>query len=331
MSLIRIAAVYRPGKALTGVSTYARSLRSALKGHAEIEFMENPPKSGYDLIHILDIKCARLSDFKNSKAPVIADLHDYYWAERKFFPGPDLPLRWLMHDRRKKHYTSCIAAADAVIVHSHAVEKYVVSKKVLMVPLAVDFEKFYAPAGPEREPFILLVGRDSWRKGLGTLISALKMVVGDSPELRVEVIGKEYLHTRIWARLLGLGVNLKFLGELQPEELVKKYRKAMIVYLGSYLEGFGLSLAEGMAAGCVGVGSNAGGIPEIIQDGSTGILFQPGDRLELSAKIRALLETPELRLNLATAGQLRIHEQFTENLMRQSLVSAYLEVFKSDG
>ena len=329
--MIRIAAVYRPGKALTGVTTYAQVLKTVLQDHAEIDFMTKPPKAGYDLIHIIDIKGARPRDFSNRQVPVIADLHDYYWSERRYFPGPDAPLRWLLQNRRKDHYMKSVQAATAVFVHSQAVAKYVENKKVFLVPIAIDFEKYFAPSGPEREPLILLVGRDSWRKGLGTLLSALKMIIDEMPGLRVEVIGKEYLHTRVWARLLSLGLDVRFMGEMAAEELVKKYHKALIVYLGSWQEGFGLSLAEGMAAGCVAVGSIAGGIPEVVSDGVTGILFQPGDVLELSAKLRALLETPELRLNLAAGGQLRIKEQFTFDKMRQSLVSAYLEVLKGAG
>ena len=329
--MIKIAAVYRPGKAITGVTTYAQALKTALQRYAQIDFMTSPPKAGYDLIHIIDVKNARTGDFPGGKAPVIADLHDYYWSERRYFPGPDAPLRWLLQNKRKDHYMKSVQAADAVFVHSQAVAKYVENKKVFLVPIAIDFEKYFAPAGPEREPLILLVGRDSWRKGLGTLLSALKMIIDEIPGLRVEVIGKEYLHTRAWARLLSLGLDVRFMGETAPEELVKKYQKAMIVYLGSWQEGFGLSLAEGMAAGCVAVGSFAGGIPEVVSDGVTGILFQPGDVLELSAKMRALLETPELRLNLAAAGQLWVKEQFTFDRMRRSLVAAYLEVLKGAG
>lgn len=331
MTLIRIAAVYRPGGARTGVTSYAEALKSVLEGHAQIDFMTKPPEAGYDLIHIIDIKSVRPGDFSNRQVPVVADLHDYYWSEHRYFPGPDAPLRWLLQNKRKNHYLESVQAASAVVVHSRAVAEHIENKKVYLVPIAVDFDKYYAPPSPERDPLILLVGRDSWRKGLGTLLSALKMIRSEFPELRVEVIGKEYFHTRVWARISGLGLNLEFLDEMTPEQLVKKYHQAMIVYLGSWQEGFGLSLVEGICAGCAAVGSTAGGIPEVVQDGVTGILFQPGDDLELSAKIRALLETPELRLNCALMGQDRVRERFSAGKMCESLVSAYLEVLKGAG
>jgi glycosyltransferase involved in cell wall biosynthesis len=331
MTRLRIAAVHRPGKARTGVTTYVEMLTAALQGHADVEFMSEPPADGFDLIHIIDIKAAKPDDLLNKQAPVIADLHDYYWAERRFFPGPDTPFRWIMQGKRKKYYEDIISCATAVIVHSRAVAKHVGRKKTYLVPIAIDFEKYYSEAGSQREPLIMLVGRDSWRKGLGTLITALKMISRESQELRIEVAGMEYTHIRLWAKFASLGVNLQFLGELAPEQLKEKYRQAMIVYLGSWQEGFGLSLAEGMAAGCVAVGSAAGGIPELVEDGSSGILFQPGDEWELSAKLRALLETSELQRKMAAAGQRRVKDMLSIEKMRDALLKAYEEVLKGAG
>jgi len=331
MSLIRVAAVHHPGKARTGVTTYSEMLKTALEGFAEVDFLKRPPEGGYDLIHIIDIKHASLSDAQNQAAPVIADLHDYYWAEHRHFPGPDAPLRWFMYGKRKKQYQEILQATSAVIVHSKAVAKHIQGKKVFLVPIAIDFEKFSAEPGQDREQLILLVGRDSWRKGLGTLISALKMISADFPGIRVEVAGKEYLHTRVWAKILSAGLNLNFIGELSRDQLKEKYQKAQIVYLGSWQEGFGLSLAEGMAAGCIAVGSTAGGIPELIEDGISGILFVAGDELELSAKLRALLETAELRQKLSAAGQRRVKEMLSIDKMREALLTAYREVLKLAG
>lgn len=326
--MIKIAAVYRPGKARTGVTSYAEILKTALAGFAEIEFFKSAPKSGFDLIHIIDIKHASAADVLHKQVPVIADLHDYYWSEHRYFPGPDALARWFLQTKRKKRYLNILNAADAVIVHSRTVGQCLERKNVYLVPIAIDFEKFGAGASKEREPLIILVGRDSWRKGLGTLIGALKIIAADFPELKVEVIGKEYLHTRVWAKIKSIRLDLKFTGELGSDELIKKYQRAMIVYLGSWQEGFGLSLVEGMAAGCIAIGSTAGGIPEVVEDGVSGILFHPGDQLELSAKIRALLETDELRQKFAAMGQRRVRELFTIDKMRASLVQAYEGVLK---
>ena len=331
MDRIKVAAVHRPGKARTGVTTYVEALKTAAADFADLNFMTKIPPSGYDLVHLIDIKPFNAKEVAAKKIPLIADLHDYYWSERNFIPGPDALARWFSQPGRNEHYLSILRASDAVIAHSNAVAKHVQGKKVFVVPIAINFDAFYAPPSPNREPLVLLVGRDAWRKGLGTLIDALKMISGEVPNLRVEVIGKEYLHTIFWAKLKSWNLDLKFVGELSRDELVKKYHQAMIIYLGSWMEGFGLSLLEGMAAGCVGVGSTAGGIPEVISDGATGVLFSPGDHLELSAKMRAVLETDELRTHFMEAGQKRVRELFTMDNMRESLRQAYQEVAKGGG
>ena len=304
---------------------------AALAGAVEIEFFSHLPKSGFDLVHILDVKGATLDDARKQTVPVIADLHDYYWAEYRFFWSVDAPLRWLFQKRRKPRYQKILDSADAVIVHSRAVREYVMNPKVFLVPIAVEYEKLYANPESAREPLILLVGRDDWRKGLGTLISALRILRKDFPgnPFRAEVIGDEYLHGEILGKLFSLGIHLEFRSGRSFEQLIKEYQRAMIIYLGSWQEGFGLSLAEGMAAGCVAVGSDAGGIPEVIQDGKTGILFASGENLELAAKIQAVLENEELRKNLARRGQKFVKENFSMDKMRESLLSAYLEVLKS--
>jgi len=330
MSRIKVAALYRPGKARTGVSSYADRLEKALAGSVELEFVKKIPKSGFDLIHIIDVKSASITDVLNQPVPVIADLHDYYWAEYQFFWSLDAPLRWFFQKRRKPRYQKIINSASGVIVHSRAVGKYVLNPKVFLVPIAIEYEKLYADPGLPRQPLILLVGRDDWRKGLGTLISALRVLRKDFPgyEVRTEVIGDEYLHGKILGKLFSLGSDLKYRSGMSFDQLISCYQRAMIIYLGSWQEGFGLSLAEGIAAGCVAIGSDAGGIPELIQDGKTGILFTTGEKMELAAKIQAALENDELRENLARRGQKFVKENFSMERMRESLLSAYQEVLK---
>jgi len=330
MSLIKVAAVYRQGRARTGVSSYAERLKKAVAGEVNIQFFSKPPETGFDLIHLIDVKSARIKDVMNKPVPVIADLHDYYWAEYRFFWSIDAPLRWLFQKSRKSRYQKILNSASAVIVHSRAVSRYVLNPKVFLVPIAIEYEKLYADPAQPREPVILLVGRDDWRKGLGTLISALRLVRKDFPgyEFRAEIIGDEYVHGKIMGKILSRGLNVKFISGMDFEQLIPRYQGSMIIYLGSWQEGFGLSLAEGMAGGCIGVGSNVGGIPEVIEDGRTGILFTPGEKLELAAKIQAVLENDEMRIEIARRGQRFVKDNLSLEKMREALLKAYEEVLK---
>ena len=327
MAELKIAWVRKKTKAHTGPASYLENLQKALKGKVAGEVLETIPKDGYDLVHIIDLKQIRLTELVSS-LPIIGDLHDYYWATYKFFPSPDFFLRWILQKYRKPRYQKLIQACDGIIVHSPAVASYVQHQKIFMVRLGIDFEKFYALPENPREPLILLVGRDAWRKGLYPLIRALAWLKKNFPELKAEVIGEEYLHSKIFARLLIRNLPLNFSTQLAPSELVKKYQQALIVYLGSWQEGFGLSLIEGISAGCCAIGSRAGGIVEIIQDKQTGLLFEPGDYQELAEKIARVVENPELRIQLVKEGQKLVRENFSLSQLAQDLLNAYQEVLR---
>jgi len=71
------------------------------------------------------------------------------------------------------------------------------------------------------------------------------------------------------------------------------------------------------------VGSNSGGIPEIIEAGVNGELFQPGDAGDLAAKLEPFLAEPELRARRGAAGRKRVLEQFSLEGMAESVVKLF--------
>ncbi len=85
-----------------------------------------------------------------------------------------------------------------------------------------------------------------------------------------------------------------------------------VVVLASKAETFGLVLPEAMRAGTVVIGTNAGGVPEIIHDGETGLLFSPEDSDELALCLERLIKDPELHKRLAINGKLFADENFSE-------------------
>jgi glycosyltransferase involved in cell wall biosynthesis len=88
-------------------------------------------------------------------------------------------------------------------------------------------------------------------------------------------------------------------------------------------ETFGLALVEAMRCGVAVIGSNAGGVPEIIDDNMTGLLFMPNDAADLAAKISDYQQHPEKRKRLALAGQEKANQQFDKELHFAKLVQLY--------
>ena len=100
---------------------------------------------------------------------------------------------------------------------------------------------------------------------------------------------------------LGLDELIHFAGPLDRVRTAARYRDADIFTLPSWEEAFGNSFAEALASGLPVVGTNVGGIPELVEHGRNGVLVQPRDPETLAAAIRFLGERPELRAEMGAA------------------------------
>jgi glycosyltransferase involved in cell wall biosynthesis len=89
-------------------------------------------------------------------------------------------------------------------------------------------------------------------------------------------------------------------------------------------EGFGIVLLEAMANGIPVVGSNIGGIPEVIVDGETGFLFEPSNYLDLAEKINILLNNKLLRQKMGQKGQELVKTQFSWTKIASQVKEIYL-------
>ena len=97
-----------------------------------------------------------------------------------------------------------------------------------------------------------------------------------------------------------------------------------VVVLATEMETFGLVLIEAMRSGVAVVGSNAGGVPEIIEDGVSGLLFEPGNAADLAAKLRRYCMDRDLRRRLAAAGKARADSLFALERHYQDLKQMFM-------
>jgi glycosyltransferase involved in cell wall biosynthesis len=99
-----------------------------------------------------------------------------------------------------------------------------------------------------------------------------------------------------------------------------------IYVLPSYNEGLPVSVLEAMAADLAVITTRVGGIPELIADGSNGVLIEPGDREGLKMSMSTLLGDDGLRRRLADAGRRRIEEKYSDRVILPLLQRIYEEV-----
>ena len=202
---------------------------------------------------------------------------------------------------RRARVVICVSAALGEAADSCGARDVRVIPNGVRIPASVE---------PEAKPAeVLFAGRLSPEKGIEELLAATAgmnlVVAGDGP-LRPLVPGA--------------------LGFVPHDELERLYDRAAVVVLPSYREGLPLCVIEAMAHGRPVVASNVGGIPELVEDGVTGLLVEPGDVDGLRATIERLLQDPALRRRMGLAGR----ERIVERCSLESVTAATLDAYRPD-
>lgn len=159
-------------------------------------------------------------------------------------------------------------------------------------------------------------------KGIDTVIEAMPSLVSEFPGLRYIVVGEGPDRPRLenLADSLNLGNHVKFTGTVNEPELKEIYRQASVFVLPSGGEGFGIVYLEAMAYGLPVIAARAGGAPEVVLDGQTGLLVPYGDPEVASMAIRQILSDPALARRLGEAGRRRVKEKFTFPRFKERVV-----------
>jgi glycosyltransferase involved in cell wall biosynthesis len=148
------------------------------------------------------------------------------------------------------------------------------------------------------------VTRFTHQKRVDYLIKAFATVVKKRPQAKLEIYGYGPLQADIERLIkdLDLQRQVTLFPPVSQEELRKVYSSAAIMVLNSFEEGFGLTLSEAMLCGAAVVGTDSGGIPDIIKHQKRGVLVPLDDSAALAEAILELLDNSPLRQKLADNG-----------------------------
>jgi len=212
-----------------------------------------------------------------------------------------------------------------------------------VIPNGVDLERFsvneektVSDLRDNRKRNILLyVGRIEDYKGIDTLIQALDIVRQRFPQLYLLLVGNYHYNEKYYAKLqkmitqLGVSQYVNFVGEKPHSEIPFYLQLAKILILPSYsgarpiYEGCPNVLLEAMASQRLVIASDIGGIPEVVQNNKTGLLFEPKESLQLADLIILALENPEKFQELVANGRKFI----LENHAFEIIVKKYLALY----
>ncbi len=187
-------------------------------------------------------------------------------------------------------------------------------KKLIVIPLPNDETLFYPDPKVEKDQYLVVaVSRLTIQKRIPYLLEAIKTVSAVIPEIRLEIYGAgpEKLTLDDLIEEMGLIGRVRILNPLPQEELRRVYNRATVVVLNSIKEGFGLALTEAMLCKTAVVGTASGGIPDIIDNGETGLLVTLDNSGELAVAINSILRDKEMRERLAEAGYQKAIKQFS--------------------
>jgi glycosyltransferase involved in cell wall biosynthesis len=215
---------------------------------------------------------------------------------------------------------------DCIVVNSEAVKRdlmdteRIAAARITVSYNGVDPASFHALPGNERRRKPCVAGASVVvgtvcvlrnEKRLDLLLRAFASVRHLRPGMRLLIVGSGAMQREIeeLREQLGLGEDCVM---VPAQDEVASWLWSMDIFvISSDTESFPNSLLEAMACGCCVVGSEVGGIPEMITDGSTGLLFRSGDSGALEQGLAQIITDEALRERLARAGQAASHERFS--------------------
>jgi glycosyltransferase involved in cell wall biosynthesis len=249
--------------------------------------------------------------------------------------GYDFPTRWYV--RPALRWTLRHAGALTAITEDcrqHALRAGAPAEHIRLVFNGTDLRRF-SPADngnrgdPRFGPHMVFACRQLFpRKGIRFLLEAGAELKSQFPDLKIVLAGDGFERPEL-ARLaaeLGIASDVTFLGWVPNVELPQYYRAAAVSVIPSLEEGFGIPAAEAMGCEVAVVASDAGGLPEVVENGVTGLVVPRGDSKALAQAIGSLLADPQRRRVMGQAGRERALRLFDWDRSAQQFEDLYREV-----
>ncbi len=231
-----------------------------------------------------------------------------------------------------------IQRADAYIALSSFERDYLVESwevpedKIAVTGIGIDTEAFEKADGTvirerysiEDRPLIAFIGQQASRKGVGSLIPAMKRVWQERPEARLLIAGartrfapdfEEQMHVQLAPHEKERVIYLQNFNDNEKADL---FAACDVFAYPSWNESFGIAFLEAWAAGKPVVGCRSGAIPTVVSDGEDGLLVPPRDPDSLGIALLRLLNSKDLRRRLGRNGRNKVKQVYTwENVTRR--------------
>jgi len=238
-----------------------------------------------------------------------------------------------------------LSKADRLIAVSRASARFSRSlgfpeERITVVPNGVDLSCFNGEIdafvmreelGIGDEPLVVTASRLIKRKSPDLLISAFARVLKVVPDAKLVIAGSGREEDNLSRQIKGLNItnSVFMVGKLPKEKVAQLMAAADVFVLPSKMESFGLSLLEASAVGVPVVCSNAGGVPEVFQDGFNALLYPPGDDNAMAKAINCLIQDRELAKTIS-ANAVETASRFTWEMAAKQTLRVCEEVLQEN-
>lgn len=268
------------------------------------------------------------------KYPALLSVRGIVAKEFRFYTGLGFIFGASIERINEKYALSKIPNIIVTSPHSKYVICKMTSSNIYVIPNGIDFDEIQKIRTEDRlkHPAILFMGTLGRVKGIDVLLNAIPIIRKEIPNLHVYIAGKsesEGDNLKKLVKALNIEESVSFLGFVSGDEKYAYCKSADIYVQPSRYETFGVVLLEAMACGKPVVASNVGGIPFVVEDGKTGLLFESENVEELAEKIISLLGDKERRTKMGEAGRERA-KGFTWERSAERTVEVYKEVIENE-
>jgi len=291
----------------------------------------------YDIIHLNLLRArflGRVAHLLAKNSPIVSTIH-----------GPDLDNTFYYALEKSTYWVDDGTAVVSKDVLNYVLDKGIKYKKIEVIYNGIDIEKFdkipvkkwYLYDELKIPRSIKLVGMVAWLypnniKGHEDFLKAAKIILDEKKDIRFVIVGgNPYRQYNYKEQLINLAKNLGI--ERYVYLLGTRYdipnildSLACLVLPSRVREGFGIVLIEAMARRIPTIGTDVGGIPEVVENGKTGVIVPPADTSSLAEAILKLISDPAKVITMGILGRERVERIFTVEIMAKNYEKFYEKI-----
>ena len=293
-----------------------------------------------DIVHIHNFKGFSLAfnAVKSLNLPLIFTAHDYFLEcpNENLFRSSykvchDSPITCRLYAKIQKHLKDnkpdIVTAPSQFVIDKFKKDGFFEDVRTMKLPLGIELGENKKTEKDYESIDILYVGRLNRYKGAHILIKAFKQLEHKNIHLHIIGEGKD---TEELKEIAESDPNITFYGFVPEKKLISLYKKSNIAVVPSiWYEVFGIVIIESFKYSTPVIGSNIGGIPELIEDGYNGLLLEAGNVGKLKKALKNLIENPK-ELKRLSDNAFKSAEKYCMEDHVKTLTKLYAEILEQN-